>query len=132
MLLFVVPQSLANLLTHLIFSTKNRETLLIGKNLQQRTHAYLAAILKDMDCPALVVGGVADHVHILCRLAKNTIGLQCRGAYKGVFLKMAEDTRKPYFRLATRLWRFFGQPIARRASNLLHREARAAPSNDDV
>jgi putative transposase len=71
MLLFVVPQSLANLLTHLIFSTKNRETLLIGKNLQQRTHAYLAAILKDMDCPALVVGGVANHVHILCRLAKT-------------------------------------------------------------
>jgi len=71
MVLFVVPQSLANLLTHLIFSTKNRETLLIGKNLQQRTHAYLAAILKDMDCPALVVGGVADHVHILCRLAKT-------------------------------------------------------------
>ncbi len=24
-----------------------------------------------MDCPALVVRGVADHVHILCRLAKT-------------------------------------------------------------
>jgi putative transposase len=66
-----VPQSLANLLTHLIFSTKNREALLVGKNLQQRTHAYLAAVLKDMHSPALIVGGVADHVHILCQLAKT-------------------------------------------------------------
>jgi putative transposase len=66
-----VPQSLANLLTHLIFSTKNRDPLLVGKDLRQRTHAYLAAVLKDMQCPALVVGGVADHVHILCQLAKT-------------------------------------------------------------
>ena len=66
-----MPQSLANLLTHLIFSTKNREPLLVGKDLQQRTYAYLAALLKDMECPALVIGGVADHVHILCQLAKT-------------------------------------------------------------
>ena len=66
-----MPQSLANLLTHLIFSTKNREPLLVGKDLQQRTHSYLATVLKEMQCPALIVGGVADHVHILCQLAKT-------------------------------------------------------------
>jgi REP element-mobilizing transposase RayT len=66
-----VSQSLANLLTHLIFSTKNREPFLADKDLRQRTHAYLAAVLKDLQCPALVIGGVADHVHILCRLAKT-------------------------------------------------------------
>ena len=31
----------------------------------------LAAVLKDLRCPALIVGGVADHVHILCQLAKT-------------------------------------------------------------
>jgi putative transposase len=66
-----VPQSLANLLTHLIFSTKNRDPLLVGDDLRQRTHAYLAVVLKDIQCPALIVGGVADHVHILCQLAKT-------------------------------------------------------------
>jgi REP element-mobilizing transposase RayT len=66
-----VPQSLANILTHLIFSTKNREPLLTDKDLRQRAHAYLAAVLKDLRCPALIVGGVADHVHILCQLAKT-------------------------------------------------------------
>jgi REP-associated tyrosine transposase len=66
-----MSQSLANLLTHLIFSTKNREPRLVDKDLRQRTHAYLATVLKDMQCPALIVGGVADHVHILCQLAKT-------------------------------------------------------------
>jgi putative transposase len=66
-----VSQSLANILIHLIFSTKNREPLLADKDLRQRAHAYLAAILQDLQCPALIVGGVADHVHILCQLAKT-------------------------------------------------------------
>ena len=66
-----MSQSLANILTHLIFSTKNREPLLADKDLRQRAHAYLAAVLKDLRCPALIVGGVADHVHILCQLAKT-------------------------------------------------------------
>jgi putative transposase len=66
-----VSQSLANILTHLIFSTKNREPLLADKDLRQRAHAYLATVLQDLKCPALIVGGVADHVHILCQLAKT-------------------------------------------------------------
>jgi putative transposase len=66
-----VPPSLANLLTDLIFSTKNRAPLLVGKDLQQRTHAYLAAVLKETQCATLIVGAVADHVHILCQLPKT-------------------------------------------------------------
>jgi putative transposase len=66
-----MPQSLANLLTHLIFSTKNREPLLAGKDLQQSVHAYLASVLNDQKCPAIIVGGIANHVHILCKLAKT-------------------------------------------------------------
>jgi REP element-mobilizing transposase RayT len=70
-MLFKVSQSLANLLTHLIFSTKNREPLLATKDLQQNAHAYLAAVLKDRKCPAVIVGGIPNHVHILCQLAKT-------------------------------------------------------------
>ena len=66
-----MSQSLANILTHLIFSTKNREPLLSDEDLRRRAHAYLAAVLKDLRCPALIVGGVADHVHILCQLGKT-------------------------------------------------------------
>jgi REP element-mobilizing transposase RayT len=35
-------------------------------------HAYLAAVLKNQDSPALKVGGTSDHVHALFRLSKNS------------------------------------------------------------
>ena len=66
-----MPQSLANLLTHIIFSRKNRESLLAGKDRLQRVHAYLTAVSKDRKCPAVIVGGIANHVHGLCQLAKT-------------------------------------------------------------
>jgi REP element-mobilizing transposase RayT len=31
----------------------------------------LAGICKNLDSPALIVGGVEDHVHLLCRHSKN-------------------------------------------------------------
>jgi REP element-mobilizing transposase RayT len=68
MLCSIVAQSLANVLVHLIFSTKNREPLLVNKDLRQKAHA---TVLRDKQCPTLIVGGVADHVHILCQLGKT-------------------------------------------------------------
>ena len=67
-----VPQSLANVLTHMVFSTKNRYPFFADKALRQRTHAYLAAVLKDVHSPALIVGGVADHLHILGQLSRTS------------------------------------------------------------
>ena len=48
LMLYRLPQSLANVLTHLVFSTKNRYPFLADKATRQRTHAYLAAVLKDL------------------------------------------------------------------------------------
>ena len=45
--------------------------MLAGKDLQRSAHAYLAAVLKDRKCPAVIVGGIANHVHVLCQLAKT-------------------------------------------------------------
>jgi putative transposase len=63
-------QSLSKLYVHLIFSTRGREPLLLGA-LRSQMHAYFAAVLKNYDCPAIKVGGTADHVHGLFRLSKN-------------------------------------------------------------
>ena len=62
---------MANVLIHFIFSTKNREGLFLGVELRDRTHAYLAEVLKDLKTPALIVGGVADHVHILSQFSRT-------------------------------------------------------------
>jgi putative transposase len=66
-----MPQSLAQVYLHIIFSTRERRTFLSEPGLRQEMHAYMAAILKDRDCPALLINGPADHVHILCRLSKS-------------------------------------------------------------
>jgi REP-associated tyrosine transposase len=65
-------QSLAQIYVHIIFSTKGREPFLVDADLRDRTHAYLAGICRNLDSPALIVGGTEDHVHVLCRLGKQT------------------------------------------------------------
>jgi REP element-mobilizing transposase RayT len=65
-----MPQSLAKNLIHLIYSTKHR-TPCLAPEVRSRLFAYKAGILKEWDSPALVIGGVADHVHLLFRLSKN-------------------------------------------------------------
>jgi REP element-mobilizing transposase RayT len=64
-----MPQSFTQLYAHLIFSTKDREPLL-DRTVRPRVHAYLAAILRDLDSPWVVAGGVADHVHLLFDMGK--------------------------------------------------------------
>jgi REP element-mobilizing transposase RayT len=66
-----MPQSLAQIYLHLVFSTKHRHAFLKDEELRQRVHAYLVGICKNLDCPSLKTGGVADHVHILCRFGKG-------------------------------------------------------------
>lgn len=65
-----MPQSLANLLIHVVFSTKNRETLLTGP-VGAEIHPYLAGVLNNVNCPTIQVGGVSDHVHLFFRLART-------------------------------------------------------------
>lgn len=65
-----MPQSLAQLYVHLVFSTKERLPL-ITPDVSTGLHAYLAGTLNAIECPAISVGGVADHVHLLFRLSKN-------------------------------------------------------------
>jgi putative transposase len=66
-----MPQSLTKLYAHLIFSTKNRQPFL-DESIRPRVHAYLATVIRSLDSPWVVVGGVADHVHIPIRLRQTS------------------------------------------------------------
>ena len=66
-----MPQSLAKLWVHLIFSTKDRYPFLIDKSLRRDTHAYLATVLRSHDCETAIVGGIENHVHALFSLSRN-------------------------------------------------------------
>ena len=65
-----MPQSLSQVILHLVFSTKERRPL-IDPRIRAPLHAYLATVCRDMDCEAYRVGGTADHVHIAARLART-------------------------------------------------------------
>jgi REP element-mobilizing transposase RayT len=62
-----MPQTLSVLLVHIVFSTKDRRPLLTER-IRFELHAYLATVARDKQCEWVVVGGVADHVHLGVRL----------------------------------------------------------------
>ena len=66
-----MPQSLVQIYVHIVFSTKNREPFLTDRAFRDRLHAYLNGICENQGSPSLQIGGVEDHVHILCRLSKT-------------------------------------------------------------
>ena len=66
-----MSQSLSQIYLHVVYSTKDRARFLQDRSLRENTHAYLAGTCRNLDSPSIIVGGVEDHVHILCRLAKT-------------------------------------------------------------
>lgn len=64
-------QSLVQIYVHIVYSTKDRKPFLQDSNRRRRLHAYLAGIFSGQGSPALIIGGVEDHIHVLCRLGKT-------------------------------------------------------------
>lgn len=65
-----VPQSLANILIHLVFSTKDRRPL-IRPPVEQELYAYLVGVCRGLGCPSHQIGGTEDHVHIFFSLSRT-------------------------------------------------------------
>ncbi len=59
-----MPQSLAHILVHLVFSTKNRDPLL-GDSIHEELHAYIGGIIANHEGALLKAGSVPDHIHLL-------------------------------------------------------------------
>jgi putative transposase len=66
-----VPQSLSNVLIHLVFSTKLRQPFLQTPDLRSVMVGYTVGILRNIKCPSLIIAAVADHIHILCSLHRT-------------------------------------------------------------
>jgi REP element-mobilizing transposase RayT len=61
-----MAQSLAKIMIHIIFSTRHRHPFLHDIALRNSMHAYIAGVCERCESPAITIGGIADHVHILC------------------------------------------------------------------
>ena len=64
-----MPQSVAPIYVHMVYSTKHRKPWLRDDDLRDERFKYMATILRDnVDSPALIINGVEDHIHALLRL----------------------------------------------------------------
>ena len=60
-----MPQSLARICLHTIFSTKDRRRVFRTDEMRNNTQAYITGILKNLDCPIMRIKLAVDHLHIL-------------------------------------------------------------------
>lgn len=65
-----MSQSLARILIHVVFSTKNRDPML-SDSIRPRVFGYLATVGRDMGCEVFRVGGMPDHVHLAVALSRT-------------------------------------------------------------
>ncbi len=62
-----MPQSLAHVLIHVVFSTKQRRPY-ISNEIRSDLHAYLGGIVRELGAKPVTINGTADHVHLLLGL----------------------------------------------------------------
>jgi putative transposase len=91
-----MPQSLSRLLVQVVFSTKNRQPLIVPE-IRERMFDYLGGTLNAIHCPVLKVGGVADHVHLLFVLAKTMPVCDVVEELKKGSSKWAKEHGQPVF-----------------------------------
>lgn len=65
-----MPQSLSQVIIHVVFSTKHR-TPWLDEDLRKSLFAYISTVLKSDGHIPIIVGGHEDHVHILLGLART-------------------------------------------------------------
>ena len=76
-----MPQSLAKVYIHAIFSTKNREPVLVDEWRDELFHV-LGGSANNLGCQSLIVGGVADHIHMLFQLGRTITIAEAIGKIK--------------------------------------------------
>jgi len=94
-----MPQSLSQVLLHVVFSTKYRHPWL-KPSIRGKLHAYMAGTVRQLEhCECYRVGGVEDHVHLAIRLARTiTIAdlLQHVKASSSRWIKEQDPDLKPF------------------------------------
>jgi putative transposase len=71
-----MPQSLAKIAVHLVFSTKNRERILLD-SFREDLHNVMGGLLNSMGCQSLIVGTADDHIHALFLLSRTITISDC-------------------------------------------------------
>jgi putative transposase len=65
-----MAQSLANILIHIIFSTKQRQPMILPE-ITQELYSYMVGIGRVHEAQVHEIGGIEDHVHLLVSLPRT-------------------------------------------------------------
>ena len=66
-----MPHSLLSIYLHIVFTTQDRNPFLRDEETRDSVHRYLAGVANHHGSPAVQVGGVEDHVHMLVRFGNS-------------------------------------------------------------
>jgi putative transposase len=89
-----MADTLSSLNVHCVFSTKNRQPLLVGE-IKERFWAFMGGIAKQNEIEPLCIGGVADHVHLLLSLPTTMSVAKAMQFIKGGSSAWAHETFRP-------------------------------------
>lgn len=87
-----MSQSLAKVYVHVVFSTKDRHPMLADE-WRDELFRVLGSAANRIDCQSLIVGGVADHVHMLFRLGRTITIAEAIGKIKSRSSAWVNHTR---------------------------------------
>jgi REP element-mobilizing transposase RayT len=86
-----MPQSLASVYLHIVFSTKKRAAL-ITPEIGPRLYQYLAATALGNETKLLDIGGMPGHVHLLLSFGREVTIADTVKALKGSSSRWMNDT----------------------------------------
>lgn len=90
-----MPQSLSNVYTHIIFSTKHRKNL-IDDQIENDLYNYAGGICKDLECNPIQIGGHKNHIHLLCLLSRKVAQMTLVQQVKQGSSKWIKTMGEPY------------------------------------
>jgi putative transposase len=87
-----MPQSLAKVYIHAVFSTKNRQPVL-ADTWRDELYQVIGGATNNLACQSLLVGGVEDHIHILFQLGRTISLADAIGKMKSTSSLWINQTR---------------------------------------
>jgi REP element-mobilizing transposase RayT len=89
-----MAQTLVDMLSHVVFSTKHRERS-IPATIESQLYRYMSGIVRDLQSRCVAINGTADHVHMLISLSKNVAlsALMCQVKGSSAKWLKAQDRR---------------------------------------
>ena len=124
-----MSRTFTSLLTHLVFSTKDREPLIVPE-IKSELYAYLGGLTRELKGKSYGINGTSDHVHMLISLPPVVSVSDALRFIKSNSSGWVHDkwAKPKILFMATRLRSFQCKQIQRATAFELHPQTGRAPS----